>query len=80
MLDNATEQPLHVSSEYLPHPRIEVADSQLEELKQLLNRHGIPYWVDEHSISFNDGPFTTIVHFYRGTDVKVVQKILDSVD
>ena len=80
MIDVTTNEPLRVSTDYPPQPSIEVADSQLEGLKQLLDRHGIRYWVDENSISFNDGPFTTIVTFYRGTDAKSVQAILDSVD
>jgi hypothetical protein len=80
MIDVITKKPLRVSIEYPPQPYIEVADSQLEGLQRLLDRHGIRYWVDEDSYSINDGPFTTIVTFYRETDAKAVQAVLDSVD
>lgn len=80
MIDVTTNKPLRVSTDYPPLPSIEVADSQLDGLKRLLDRHGIRYWVDEDSISFNEGPFTTIVTLYRGTDANAVQAILDSAD
>jgi hypothetical protein len=80
MIDVTTHKALRVSTEYPPSPSIEVADSQLDGLRRLLDRHNIRYWIDEHSISFNDGPFTTIVTLHRGTDIHAVQAILDSVD
>ncbi len=80
MIDVTTNKPLRISNAYPPQPSLEVADNQLEGLKRLLDQHGIRYWVDEHSFSFNDGPFTTIVTFYRGTDVDAVQAILDSAE
>jgi N-dimethylarginine dimethylaminohydrolase len=79
MIDVTTNKPLRVSTDYPPRPSIEVALSQLEELQQVLDKHGFRYEVLENAISMNDGPFTTDIIFARGTDANAVQAILDSV-
>jgi len=52
---------------------------QLDEIRQLLDRHGIRYEVDEYAISLDGGPEDTEINFGRGGDPHAIQAILDSV-
>ena len=56
-----------------------VTVDQLEELRRLLDDHGISYWVDEDVISLNGEPETSVVNFGRGGNGEAVQRILDEV-
>ncbi len=37
------------------------------------------YWVHEHAISMNEGPFPVEVYFGRGGNLSALQAILDNV-
>ena len=79
MTDIITKKSMRVSADGTAGPYIMVAVSQLDELRQLLDSRGIGYWVDEHAISLNGGPETTVVHLGRQGDAATVQAILDMV-
>jgi hypothetical protein len=79
MTDRTTGQPMRVSTEGTAGPYISLPFDQLDEARRLLDSHGIRYWVDEHAISLNGGPFIAEVNLGRGADAKAVQEILDSV-
>ena len=53
--------------------------SQLEEVKALLSRNRITYWVDENAISLNGKPEITVINLGRGANAGAVQNVLDSV-
>ncbi|MBI2823380.1 MAG: hypothetical protein HYX69_01675 [Planctomycetia bacterium] len=80
MIDAKTNKPLHVSTDGTAGPYIMVPRSQLEELKQLLNNHSVPYWVDEDAISLDGAPAIAVVNLGRGTDADAIQGILDTAD
>src|SRR5437773_12051343 len=79
MKDITSGEPLRVSGTRTGGALLDVPQEQLDEVRQLLDRHSVNYWVDEELLSFNNGPFMGLIIFPRGTDPKAVQVILDSV-
>lgn len=80
MIDAETKKLLRVWGEESEWPWTVLPVSQLDEVRQLLDKHGIQYTVAEHYLSVNEGPFVAFIRLKRGTDGKAVQAILDSVD
>ncbi|PKL77182.1 MAG: hypothetical protein CVV27_06445 [Candidatus Melainabacteria bacterium HGW-Melainabacteria-1] len=79
MIDAMTQDRLSVSNIGTAGPYIRVPVSQLNELRQLLDRHGISYSVDQNAISLNGKPEVTVVNLGRNANGQKVQEILDSV-
>jgi hypothetical protein len=79
MIDSTTNKPLRVGPTETVRPYIAVAADQLEEVKRLLDSHGVRYWVEEELISMNDGPYIATIKLRRRTDANAIQAILDSV-
>lgn len=79
MTDATTQQRLRVSTDGTAGPYIMVPVSQLEEVKTLLNRHRLYFWVDENAISLNGTPEIAVINLGRGANAAAVQNILDSV-
>ncbi len=76
--DTTTHKPLRVVPDKAI-PYIWVPATQLPALQQLLDSHGIRYWVSSNLISWDGGPYKAIVNLRRGTDASAVQAILDGV-
>jgi len=79
MIDTMTQKPLRVSIDGTAGPYIDLPVSQLAEVQQLFEKHGVRYWIDEEFISLDGAPETAVVNFGRGADADAVQAILDSV-
>lgn len=77
MIDALTKTPLRVSKEGDAFPYIKVAVDQLPEVQKLLDGHGVRYWLDGMSLSFNGSPYKTIINLSRSTDPSFVQSLLD---
>jgi hypothetical protein len=78
MIDAMTWKPLQVSTDGTAGPYIMLPVSQLDEVRQLLDDHGIRYWVEEDLISLNGAPETAVIDFGRGADVDAIQAVLDT--
>ena len=78
MTDATTHQRLHVSTDGTAGPYIMVPLTQLEEVKALLDRNHIRYWVEENSISLNGGPYISVINLGREGNAVAVQTILDN--
>jgi hypothetical protein len=78
MIDAMTRKPLHVSTDGTAGPYIMLPVSQLDEVRQLLDDHGIRYWIEEDVISLNGAPETAVIDFGRGADVDAIQAVLDT--
>ena len=52
---------------------------QLDMVKRLLGEKSVRYWVSEHAISMDGGPYIAVVNFGRGGNLDTIQSILDSV-
>ena len=74
-----SKQPICVWNEGIAGPYIMLPEAQLGQLRGILEQHGVPYWVDELTISLNEEPPEALVNFGRDADPKAIQKILDSV-
>jgi hypothetical protein len=79
MTDVTTKKPLHVSTDGTAGPYIMLPVSQLAEIRQLLEGHGVRYQVDEVVISLNGAPEDAIIDLGRGADAGAIQAILDSI-
>jgi hypothetical protein len=77
MNDATTSKPLQVSTDGTAGPYIILPVSQLAELCELLDSHGVDYSVEENFISFNGAPETAVVDFGRNADARAIQAILD---
>ena len=69
MSDTIIRKPLEVSTGGTAGPYIRVPFRQLAEICQLLDKHNIRYWVDEHVIALDGGPEIAVVNFGRSADV-----------
>ena len=80
MNDVATKNPVRVKKIELSKvgPYIWVSVNQVKEVETLLRKHNIFFWTEEDSLSINNGPYMTYVHFRLGQDPNAVQAILDS--
>jgi hypothetical protein len=79
MIDVTTNKPLLVTDAGQGASYIRLAMSQLDEVRQLLDKHGIQYWLSEHIISFDGGPAKTNIHISRRSGPAATQAALDSV-
>jgi hypothetical protein len=58
-------------------PYIELAVDRLDEVRKLLDRDKVPYWVDSIAISINGKPAATVINLGFEVDASRVQAILD---
>jgi hypothetical protein len=77
MTDAATHKPLRVSTDGTAGPFIMVPLNQLDQVRQLLDRHRIRYWVEENAISLDGGPYITVINLGREGNAVAVQALLD---
>ena len=78
MIDVRWKKPLRVTRDESAGPFLKVVVSQLDDVRRVLDRHGIRYWVDEQYVSFNGGPLTTVINFGRNGNADAIQGYLDS--
>lgn len=78
MIDVRKNEPLRVRNEGRS-PYMTCSKVQLEDIKKLLDQHGVYYWLDPVSVSFNNEPATIFINFGQKGDRDAIQAILDSV-
>jgi hypothetical protein len=78
MINTANQEPIRVWAETPGWPDILLPYSQLEEVRALLDRHGIRYEVEDEVISLDGGPEMATINLAHGTDPSAVQAILDA--
>lgn len=77
MTDTATGERLRVSTDGTAGPYIMVPISQLDEVRELLDRQEISFWVNSHAISLDGEPLVTVINLGLYGDASRVQAILD---
>jgi hypothetical protein len=77
MIDRRTGLPLRVQDGSVA-PYIRLLYAQLDDVRQILDRHGLRYAVRENVISMSGGPFIAVIDFSRETNASAVQAILDA--
>ena len=76
MNDIYNGEQIHVSTESETGPYIDLPSSRVDEVCKLLDRNGIPYWVDSLAISLDEGPEMSVISFSRYVDAARVQTVL----
>jgi hypothetical protein len=79
MIDTRTQKPIRVTINRMAAPHISLPLSQLDEIRALLDRHGVDYWPDSIAVSIDGKPLVVVVNLGRKVDVDFVQSILDEV-
>jgi hypothetical protein len=79
MLDTQTRRDIRISTDGDAGPYIMVPVLQLDQLRSLLESHGISHWVESGYISLDGRPEIAIVNLGRGADVAHTQAILDQI-
>ncbi len=77
MIDAETRTPLRVTNDGIAGPYLMLPVSQLDRVRNLLDRDDIKYWVDTCAISLDGKPAMVVVNFGRSGDAARVQAILD---
>lgn len=79
MIDVTTNKPLRISVGPRGHAEMRLAVSQLDDVRGVLDRHGVNYWLIDGIMSFNGGPEITYIGFSRNNNHEAVQAMLDAV-
>jgi hypothetical protein len=79
MIDAMTRKRLHVSTDGGAGPYIMVPFSQLADVRQVLDHHGIRYAVEEDVISLDGAPEVAVIDLGRAANADAIQAILDTV-
>ena len=79
MTDTSTGERLVISNEGGGGPLIELPESQVNAVKERLDRAGIPYSIDPIVISIEGEPPSAMINFSRYVDPARIQAALDEV-
>jgi len=79
MIDAMSRKRLHVSTDGGAGPYIMVPFSQLTDVRQVLDDHGIRYVVEEDVISLDGAPEVAVIDLGRAANADEIQAILDTV-
>ncbi len=79
MIDVTTNERLTVIAPAFGGAYICLPEEQLTQVTGLLDAHKIKYWVDEESLSIDEGPEVTWINLIEASDAAMVQRVLDSV-
>ena len=77
MIDTTSREPLRVQTDPVAGPYFMVPESQIADVRRLLDRHGVRYWVDNDVFSVDNGPYIAVVNLGFYGDAEQVQRILD---
>lgn len=77
MIDTTTGERLVVEKGLESGPYIDLPWSQVDDVRQRLDRAGIAYWVDPWVISIEGHPETATIYFSRYVDAARIQVALD---
>jgi hypothetical protein len=76
MIDVMTKQPLRVLHEGV-RPFLELPESQLKEVEELLRRNDIYFWTEEDVVSDDNGRWIATINFHRDADPASIQATFD---
>ena len=77
MIDTLKQRPLQLSHDGNGGVSLSLPVSQVDRVRELLDREGVRYWRSDWSISFNGKPATTVIYFSYKNDPTRIQAILD---
>ncbi|OYV87446.1 MAG: hypothetical protein B7Z73_10070, partial [Planctomycetia bacterium 21-64-5] len=68
MIDSLTHESLHVIGDQASPGLVIASATQLDAIRQILDAHEIPHWVDEEYISFDGEPDVAFINLSRDVD------------
>lgn len=77
MIDQTTHKPFRVKSDEVAGPFLMLPLSELERVREVLDRHSIKYWVDSFAVAVDGRPPKTVINFGRTGDAARIQAALD---
>ena len=77
MIDIVTHKQLRISTDPVAGPYLMLPLTQLAQVRELLDLHGIRYWPDADAISLDGRPAIVVINFGRAGDGARVQHLLD---
>ncbi len=78
MIDDSTRKPIRISTDGMSGPYLMVPVRQLDQVRELLQTNGIPYWVDHSAISVDGRPAIAVINLGKRIDPHRVQALLDA--
>jgi hypothetical protein len=77
MIDEVKKKRMQVDSDVIAGPFLRLPLAQLASVREVLDRHGIDYWVDSEAIALDHRPPVIFINFGRKGDAAQIQAILD---
>ena len=77
MMDQTTHKPFRIKSDEIAGPFLMLPLSELDRVRDALDRHSIRYWVDSEAISLDGKPAKIVINFGRTGDAERIQAVLD---
>jgi hypothetical protein len=78
MTDTTTQKSIRVEPVTAGGALIDVSESQLPAVVQVLDAHQVQYWVHNQMMSINGSPYMALVQISRREDPRAVQALLDA--
>ena len=77
MTDEITENRFRVRSDSIAGPFLMLPLTQVEAVREVLDRNAIRYWVDTFAVSLDGKPAKIVINFGRTEDAARIQAVLD---
>lgn len=77
MIDQTTQKPFRIKCDEIAGPFLMLPLSELDRVREVLDRHAIKYWVDSFAVSLDGRPPKTVINFGRTGDAARIQAALD---
>jgi hypothetical protein len=68
---------MQVESDEIAGPSLRLPLAQLDQVREVLDRHGFRYWADFFAISLDHKPPVIVIDFDRREDAARIQAVLD---
>ena len=78
MIDKVTNKPFKITPQEGGWPYIRLPLEQLEDVRHVLDAHGIRYHTSGSGVNFDNGPYIALIDLAYKTDVAKLQAILDA--
>jgi hypothetical protein len=77
MPETPTRRTLRVWTDGGPIAYIRLPVSRVDEVREILTKHGVSHWAESLAVSLDGRPPMTVINLGRGVDAARVQALLD---
>ena len=79
MTEQTTREPIRLNIGERGYSSIHLLVSRLDEVKNLLTKNGVNYWVSDNYYSWNGGPEYAHIYLSIKSNLEQVRALLDSI-